>query len=256
MPTRLVPTNIPTERQCPVESEIEQRRIREVYARRKERIHADRYSYFNPGNLVIEQELEGYFLSSLTKLGRAPLRDKRILEVGCGSGPWLRNLIRWGAQPENLVGVDLLEERIEQARRLLPGSVCLTSGDATNLAFPDGTFDLVFQFTMLSSVLDDSVKREIAMEMLRVLKPDGCIISYDLHVNNARNPDVRGIGKQEILRLFPNCATFFRRLTFLPPAARALGPISPSLCRLLASVKIFSTHYLAFILKRRQDSVG
>lgn len=233
-------------------SEREEARIVTAYARRKELIPEDRYSCFNPGNLLIQQEIERHLLSSLYRLGRAPLRDKQILEVGCGSGCWVRSLISWGAQPENIFGIDLLEERIDEARRLLPKAVTVTAGSASTLEFADQAFDLVFQFTLFSSILDRALKGKIANEMLRVLRPDGCIIWYDFHVNNPFNPDVRGLKKQEIRQLFPHCQTHFRRITLMPPAARVLGRISPALCQLLSSLKIFSTHYLVLILKTRQ----
>jgi SAM-dependent methyltransferase len=95
----------------------EEVRIREAYARRREFVSADRYSCFNPGNVVIEQELERQLLPALCKVGRAQLENNRFLEVGCGHGIRLHNLIRWGAQPENVFGIDLLDERVRDARR-------------------------------------------------------------------------------------------------------------------------------------------
>jgi ubiquinone/menaquinone biosynthesis C-methylase UbiE len=229
--------------------ELEEARIRAAYARRRKWVPTHRYSCFNPGNLIIEQELEQHILASLHQFGRTPLHDKQILDVGCGRGYRLGNIIRWGAQPENIFGIDLLEERIREARRLLPPAVALTVGSATDLQLPDCTFDLVLQFTVFSSILDDLMKRKVAQEMVRVLKPGGCVLWYDFHINNPLNPDVRGLKKQEIRDLFPNCDCHFRRLTLIPPVARAVGAVSPTLCRLLSSLRILSTHYLAVIEK-------
>jgi ubiquinone/menaquinone biosynthesis C-methylase UbiE len=232
-------------------SEIEEVRIQQAYERRARAVPKNRYSTHNPGNQVIAQEIERALLSSI-RLSYWPLQGKRILEVGCGTGTWLQNFIRWGAQPEKLNGIDLIAARIIEARRLIQKPVILIRGNAANLPFPDGTLDIVAQFTMFSSILAKGVKQKIAQEMLRVLKPNGCIVWYDFFVNNPWNPDVRGIGKREIQRLFPDCRTGFQRLTLLPPLARALGPISPRFCELLSKMKIFSTHYLAFIEKSVQ----
>jgi hypothetical protein len=49
------------------------------------------------------------------------------------------------------------------------------------------------QFTVFTSILDKDMKRNIAAEMLRVLKPKGVIIWYDYFVNNPKNSDVRGV---------------------------------------------------------------
>ncbi len=225
-------------------------RIREAYTRRKSSVPGDRYSCFNAGNLVIEQELERKLLSAMTRAEAAPLAEKRVLEVGCGHGARLRNLIRWGASPRNLFGVDLLEERIADAKRLLPQEVTLRQADATRLEFPGESFDLILQFTVFSSILEAGTKKKVADEMLRLLRPQGSIVWYDFFLNNPQNPDVRGIRKQEIESLFAGCQVRAQRLTLAPPLARRLGPYSVSLCQMLSALKLFSTHYLAVVRKR------
>jgi len=233
-------------------------RVMQAYARRERFVPGAQYSSFNAGTLLIEQELECHLLSGLARfvrpsldgqVGREPLDNKDILEVGCGRGLRLQNLIRWGARPDRLFGLDLQPARIAEARRLLPASVNLSTGNATQLDFAQQRFDLVFLFTVFSSILDHDVRKTAAQEMLRVLKDGGCIVWYDFHVNNPRNPDVRGVKKAEVRRLFPDCRYHFDRITLVPPVARALAPHSAALCRLLASAKIFSTHYLTFITK-------
>lgn len=59
--------------------------------------------------------------------------DKDILEVGCGTGYWLREFIKWGAQPENVAGVDLLYDHITEAKHLCPDAVRLDCGNAEKL---------------------------------------------------------------------------------------------------------------------------
>jgi len=150
--------------------------------------------------------------------------------------------------PENLYGIDLLADRIETAKKLSP-HLNLYLGSATDLPFEDKFFDIVIQFTVFTSILDYSMKQKIAKEMLRVLKPDGIIIWYDYWISKPTNPDVKGVGKQEIKKLFPNCKFEFHRITLAPPIARLLVPISWMLCELLEKIRIFNTHYLAIIKK-------
>lgn len=242
----------------PARAKAEEARIMQAYARRKQSVAASLYSYFNSGTLLLEQELERHLLSGLWRfartalddqLGREPLCDKDILEVGCGYGARLQNLVRWGASPEKLFGLDLQPARIAQARHLLPACVTVSTGDATELAFANESFDLVFQFTVFSSILDHEVRKAAAREMLRVVKASGCIVWYDFYVNNPRNRDARGVKRTEVRELFPNCRYHFDRVTLAPPVARALAPHSAVLCRLLSSAKLFSTHDLAFITK-------
>src|SRR5204863_366926 len=110
------------------------------------------------------QERERAVVGTLARHGYLPLAGKRVLDVGCGTGDWLREFIRWGARPEDLTGIDLLPNRVADARHLCPPGVRLECGSATELPFEAGTFDLVLQATLFSSVLDAGVKGRIATE--------------------------------------------------------------------------------------------
>lgn len=226
--------------------ESEESRIKAAYARR----HVEsRYSWFNQGQLFRVQELERDVLRVLRSNGFERLQDKQILEIGCGQGHWLREFVKWGATPSNLTGIDLISDRIDQARELCPREVQVMCGNAANLAFGNGLFDCVLQFTVFTSVLDSSVKQQMAREMLRVLKDDGLILWYDYHMDNPGNRDVRGIRKREIGELFPGCRIELRRVTLVPQLARLIAPWSWLVCYGLERLRILNTHYLAVIRK-------
>jgi len=221
-------------------------RVREAYARRRaER----RDSWFNPGHLYMVQQRERRVLDLLARERLDRLDETRVLEVGCGGRTWLRDFIKWGARPEHLTGVDLLEDRIAEARRACPPAVRLVCANAAALEFPDASFDLVLQATMFTSILDASVRRAVAAEMLRVTAPRGLILWYDYHVDNPSNPDVRGVRKAEIHELFPRCSIRLQRVTLAPPLARAIAPYSQAACLLLESIPLLRTHYLGAIRK-------
>jgi ubiquinone/menaquinone biosynthesis C-methylase UbiE len=107
--------------------------IRERYARRP--VTDPRYSWFSPGYVFLMQDHERRVLALLAGNGCLPIDRKRILEIGCGTGYWLREFLKWGARPENIVGVDLLATRLTEARRLCPQSVKLVCESAFALAF-------------------------------------------------------------------------------------------------------------------------
>jgi ubiquinone/menaquinone biosynthesis C-methylase UbiE len=224
----------------------EEVRIRSAYAKRSS---GSLYSWFNQGHLFCIQQLERRVLALLRAEGFYALNDKKILEIGCGQGHWLREFIKWGACPENITGIDLLPDRITKARQLCPQGVEIQCGNAARLAFHNNSFDLVLQFTAFSSILDLNMKKLLACEMLRVVKESGLIIWYDFYINNPRNPDVQGIGKQEIARLFPNCRIDLRKVTVAPPLSRLLAPYSWLGCYALERLRIFNTHYLGVIQK-------
>lgn len=228
--------------------DVEVERIRAAYARRDRTVPESRYSYFNPGHLYWMQQRERDLLRALQRAGWTDLRKKRILEVGCGDGEPLRRFVTYGANPTNLVGVDLLEDRIEIARRLAP-NIDFHCANAQALPFEDASFDLVYQITVFTSIFDPRMRQQVAREMLRVLKPDGLILWYDFHMNNPRNPDVQGAKKKEIYTLFPGCSIDLRRVTLALPLTRVLAPYTWLGCYLLEKIPFLCIHYLGAIKK-------
>jgi ubiquinone/menaquinone biosynthesis C-methylase UbiE len=225
----------------------EEERIREKYRRRSPK--DSRYSWFNPGQLFMLQERDRRVLDALKRAGVDSLADKQILEVGCGQGAWLRELIQWGAQPQNLKGVELLTNRVEEARRLCPPGIQILCGSASKLEFPSDSFDIVLQSTVFTSIQDEELKRQVAAEMIRVVRPTGLILWYDFRVNNPRNPDVTGVGSKEISELFQGCRIDLLSITPAPPLVRAVAPWSWLGCYLLGIVPWLRTHYLGVIRK-------
>ena len=207
------------------------------------------YSFLSSGHLFIAQQLERELIRLFHLCRVNQLVDKKSLEVGCGTGGRLRELVRYGAMPENLSGIDLLPKAIEEAKRISP-NMDFRCGNAESLPFDDESFDIVTQFTMFTSILDDSMKLNTAKEMLRILKPDGIILWYDYFISKPSNQDVRGIGKREVIRLFPNCTFDFNKVTLAPPIARAVAPYSFLLCYLLDKIPWLRTHYLVVIKKK------
>ena len=53
--------------------------------------------------------------------------------------------------------------------------------------------EVVLQSTVFASIVYPDLKRRVAAEMMRVVKPDGFMLWYDYHVNNPWNPEVRGV---------------------------------------------------------------
>ena len=230
----------------------EQTRIEEAYALRDQSIDPWLYSPFNPSALYAAQQRERTMLNVMKKHGLEDLRHKKILDVGCGTGEVLQRFIGYGASPENLWGIDLLSGRIERAQSLRPG-IDFRVANAEELPFSDEYFDIVLQFTMFTSILDDDMKRTVAAEMLRVLAPNGTILWYDYLLNNPRNPDVRGVGKQEIASLFTHCDITLKRVTLVPPLARLTVPLGWIGTMLLEKLFFLCTHYLGVISKSNTE---
>ena len=222
-------------------------RLRSEYAERERRLAgSDLYSPFNLANLFILQQRQRALLGLLRQCGVDSLEERRILELGCGRGGVLLEHLGYGAAPGRLHGTDLLADRLRDAHVRLP-HLPLTCADGQNLPYRTGAFDLVLQYTVFSSILDDGIKANLAREMLRVLrKPGGLIVWYDFWLNPT-NRQTRGIRPAEIRRLFPGCRFVFHRITLAPPIARRVVPISWTLALLLEKPKALNTHYLVAI---------
>ncbi len=181
-----------------------------------------------------------------------PLDSRRVLDIGCGHGQWLSHFETLQARRDNLAAIDLDPRRAAAAQERFPGAD-IRVGNATHLAWPDESFDIVTQSTVFTSILDGPTRVAVAGEMLRVLKPAGIVIWYDFLFNNPRNANVRGVGTKEIRRLFPDCRIHLRRITLAPPLARRIVPISWPLARLLEQLRLLNTHYLGVIRKQQRD---
>lgn len=229
--------------------DLEEARIHEAYARRQYTVPADLYSAFNRAHLYTLQQLERRTLRLIAAHGFSSLANKTICEIGCGGGYWLRRFVDWGANPENLFGFDLLENLVAQARHRCPVAVNLECANAASLPLLNSSCDLVAQFTVFSSILDVSLRRAVAMEMLRILRPGGLIVWYDTRVNNPSNIDVRGIRRRELQRLFPVCRIELEAITLAPPINRILADASWLLSYFFERVPLLRTHYLGAITK-------
>jgi ubiquinone/menaquinone biosynthesis C-methylase UbiE len=227
--------------------------IRERYERRKGSAKNSNYSYFNTANLFMLQRRQRKMLDLLKQHGCEHLSSKTILEIGCGGGEWIRDFIQWGAAPEHIYGIDLLEDRISVARRLNP-NVHYAAANAEQLEFPDKHFDIVLLATCLTSILDSGMKRRIALEALRVLRDEGMVLCYDFRYDNPKNPDVKGIKKRELMELFGDSTYDFRLVTLAPPLAQRLAPISWVACEILAGIPFLRTHYFVVIRKGERET--
>ena len=220
--------------------------VAERYARRGA---TERYSLLQPDVWLTVQERQRAMLRLFARLGWRTLADKRLLEVGCGSGGNLLEMLRLGFEPEHLSGAELLPERLEAARRSLPPAVTLWVGDAAQLPLPEGEADVVLVSTVFSSLLDEAFQQQLAQAVWRAVKPGGGVLWYDFTVDNPRNPDVRGVPVARIAQFFPQGRVQAQRLTLAPPLGRAAARLHPALWTLLNALPVLRTHVLAWVQK-------
>ena len=222
--------------------------VRERYLRRGT-MDRNLYSPIAPDVIMSQQEKVRAIIHCLKCAGMPPLTERRLLEIGCGSGSNLQLFLSLGFLPDRLVGNELLEDRLEAARELLPPKVTLVPGDALDLRFPEEMFDIVMQSTVFTSILDSDFRCKLAWRMWRLVKPGGGVLWYDFTYDNPRNPDVRGIPLEGIRSLFPEGEISMWRLTLAPPISRVVTRLNPCLYTLFNLIPFLRTHLLCWIRK-------
>ncbi len=224
------------------EPAAERERLADVYRGYAQREAADhRWTLENPGNREMLRERLEWSKRLLARARLSPIQ--RVLDLGCGSGSRLPPL-----RPSLLVGLDILEQRVQLSREagLHNGYLC---ADGATLPLATDSIDLVAMSTVLSSVLNSSLRRAIAQETDRVLREGGAILWYDFRAPNRGNRHTLRVARRELRALFPDYRMFLRSVTVAPPLVRRLGGTAVWSYPLLATIPLLRTHLCGALVK-------
>ncbi len=136
----------------------------------------------------------------------------RVLDVGSGLGGAARTLASaFGCQ---VTGIDLTEEFCRAAEALtartgLGGRVAFQHGDALEMPFDDGAFDVVWTIHATSHIQD---KERLLGQMRRVLRPGGRLALYDTCTGPGGLPSFPSPGSSGPETYFSIPAEAYRRL--------------------------------------------
>ena len=237
-------------------TETELDRIRAAYQAR-DAATTTPYRWDNPGYVSYMQLVERELLKAFSDAG-LQLDGTRVLDVGAGSGYFLHRLTEYGAAEGH--GIDLMKDRVAAGQRRYP-NLHLQVGSATELPYADGEFDLVAQFTCLSSILDDDVRLAVANEMRRVAA-GGWVLSFDMR--GLRRPGSRRkpaadtptvpLDEAELRRLFGEPALL--RKTALAFELALLAGRHTFLATALATLPPLRSHLLGFWRANGHPSLG
>src|SRR5258708_2478726 len=98
-----------------------------------------------------------------------PIKEEKILEIGCGDGEFTRRLMKLSS--DKIIATDITPEVIRRAKKkyVKIKNVQFKVDDAERFSFGDETFDIICGISILHHL---NYKRAIK-ECFRVLKPGG-----------------------------------------------------------------------------------
>jgi SAM-dependent methyltransferase len=148
----------------------------------------ERHWWFQGKKLLVQR-----FLAS------AGIRGGRVLDIGCGTGMFLKVLASYGSA----YGVDVSAQALAYSRGKVAADLTLAAGD--RLPFPEGSFSLVSLLDIIEHAEDDLA---VLREAYRVCRPGGAALvtvpafaflwsSHDLahdHKRRYRLPELRRVG--------------------------------------------------------------
>jgi len=191
----------------------------------------------------VKNEREKVYSDVLNRFAK-DVANALIIEIGAGTGGNISFFMKYGFQKQNIYANELLEDRFQELKKNYP-EINIFPGDARELPFTD-KFDVVFQSTVFTSILDFSFKKELASKMWKMVKPGGIILWYDFIYNNPKNKDVKGISRAEIGELFPGKIVESHSVTLAPPIGRRIGKLYPVINGLFPFLR---THLITVIQK-------
>ena len=128
-------------------------------------------------SFILELPLRRLLITPSRLADRLHLKQSsKVLEVGCGSGVFSVEVAR-RLPRGHLELFDLQPEMLEKARQKIEAAglakvVGYTQGDARQLAFPSGEFDVAFLVAVLGEVPEP---RKCLRALHRVIRPDGLL---------------------------------------------------------------------------------
>jgi SAM-dependent methyltransferase len=133
-------------------------------------LHPDAPAWFN---ILIDRLQESAWREGLQSCGLQ--EESRVLDVGCGTGRWLRRYLQRNLVP---VGVDATQGMLQLTAAR--GVECqLVVGCAQSLPLGDGVFDLVSAVTVIQHIPPED-QGDALKEMARVLRPGGHLLLLEL----------------------------------------------------------------------------
>jgi ubiquinone/menaquinone biosynthesis C-methylase UbiE len=212
------------------------------------------YSWRNPIGYYQRDRTRRALIRLLNK-HKVMLTGCSLLDIGCGTGDWLRFFAELTGTSSSLAGLDLSPNSLRRAKQV-NGDIGYSLADARHLPFAEATFGMVCQFVTFEHLQDPADLAPACAEVARVCAPAGWFIWFDiLPVKSAYQ---RGFTLHDVRELFPDFQVVDHesifRLVQLPgrtlSTAYALARRSPLLAELVERLVPGPANNLMVLLRK------
>lgn len=152
-----------------------------IWAEEKKRSDAGSPSLY--GSRAEDKVVQPIYLDLLRDLHVAA-RDGSVLDIGSGSGRWIRFLLDQ-VRPRTLLGVDVTAESVELLRSRHASSTETTLDfrvadiTSTTLNLPPGSFDLINIANVLFHIPEHDLYAQALANLRALVTPGGCILTTE-----------------------------------------------------------------------------
>jgi 2-polyprenyl-3-methyl-5-hydroxy-6-metoxy-1,4-benzoquinol methylase len=119
----------------------------------------DKHWWFQGRKEIVMKLIEKYYKTK---------KDSMVLDIGCGTGMMVKNLLKYG----NVLAMDKDARAIEYAKSKAPEANFLLGYFPEN--YPEGKFDLITAFDVMEHIDDDEKSFEVVTALL---KPGGIFVA-------------------------------------------------------------------------------
>jgi len=223
---------------------VERTRIERVYHAYSQDPYYRRIWSGDAAHYILERKWEE--IARIVQKEQVDIPAARLLDLGAGDGGDCDRFRQLGFRPERIVAIDLLRESLLRTKTSR-GWLAVLQADAARLPFRDATFEVVYQSTMLSSILDRSLRGKILHGVRRVLSPQGLFLSYDTRYPNPWNRNTSPVSSSELRAAFPGWRVSAHSTTPIPQLARLVGKLSKRALRVIEAIPLLRSHLLAIV---------
>ncbi len=106
----------------------------------------------------------------------------KVLDFGCGNGRFSKFFNK-----NNYIGIDISKNLIQIAKEKFPDKKFYLF-DGLNIPFEKQTFDFIFSISVFHHIPSKQIRRDVLLEIRRVLKPGGLILLSVWKLNFKKKP--------------------------------------------------------------------